>query len=211
MARSKGNKRGSRHGRRTAAGATASDSGGAPVDIAKVSRRTFLGAAVLAIPALFIGLETHQRSARADISVIGDGRPAVVQAHDPGCPECRELLRNAESAHARFDDTITFRVVDITQSEGADFCGTPRRRARDAGTVRRWRGSTADTPGGSLDGAVARGLQCAGGRSRPPLTPGCTSTQEGDTRRGNSARRENGVPKGIRTPVTAVKGRCPNR
>ncbi len=91
------------------------------IDAATMSRRGFLGLAVLSIPALWIGMEWRSRSARADISVIGEGRPVIVQVHDRGCPTCRRLLDNVESAHADFGDTIEFRIVDIDSSEGSRF------------------------------------------------------------------------------------------
>lgn len=91
------------------------------LDAAKMTRRGFLGLAVLSIPAIWLGMEWRSREARADISVIGDGMPVIVQVHDPGCPTCRRLLSNVESAYPEFSDSIEFRIVDIESSEGRRF------------------------------------------------------------------------------------------
>ncbi|QIT56080.1 thioredoxin family protein [Aquisalimonas sp. 2447] len=66
-------------------------------------------------------MEWGSREARADISVIGDGKPVIVQVHDHGCPTCRRLLSNVESAYPEFSDRMDFRVVDIDSSEGRRF------------------------------------------------------------------------------------------
>ena len=100
------------------------------VDVRKVTRRAFLTLAVLAIPGLIIGMEVHSNQARSDISVIGEGRPVVVQAHDPGCPECRALLENVETAHADFHDSIELRVVNLNSGTGREFA-----RQYDVGRV----------------------------------------------------------------------------
>ena len=96
-----------------------SKSGG--VDVATMTRRGFLGLAVLSIPAIWIGMEWRSREARADISLVGEGVPVIVQVHDPGCPTCRRLLSNVESAYPEFSDSIEFRIVDIGSSEGRRF------------------------------------------------------------------------------------------
>ncbi|WP_290648158.1 thioredoxin family protein [Aquisalimonas sp.] len=86
-----------------------------------MTRRGFLGLAVLSIPAIWIGMEWRSRGARADIGVIGNGRPVIVQVHDPGCPTCRRLLNNVERAYPAFSDDIEFRIVDIETRQGASF------------------------------------------------------------------------------------------
>lgn len=91
------------------------------IDVGKITRRSFLALGVLAIPGLIVGMEVRKARIRSDISVIGQGRPVIVQAHDPGCPDCRSLLSNAEEAHADFRDTIEMRVVNINSGSGREF------------------------------------------------------------------------------------------
>jgi hypothetical protein len=54
-----------------------------------------------------------------DLSVIGQGVPAVVQIHDTTCNLCLTLRRNASSAMAKFsDEDLLFRVADVSTPEG---------------------------------------------------------------------------------------------
>ncbi len=101
-----------------------------PLGWRRLARRLMIGLGVLALPALLVGLEIHDRLQRSDLSVIGTGQPVVVQAHDPQCPNCRSLLDNAETAHADFQDEVAFRVVDLNTNEGRAFA-----RKHDVGKV----------------------------------------------------------------------------
>ncbi|MCP4767260.1 MAG: hypothetical protein GY875_13415 [Gammaproteobacteria bacterium] len=53
-----------------------------------------------------------------DLSVIGKGVPAVVQIHDPDCPLCNQLRRNANAAAKRFGERLLYRIADISTSRG---------------------------------------------------------------------------------------------
>jgi len=92
-----------------------------PLGWRKLGRRLQIALAILAIPALVVGLEVRDNIQRSDLSVIGTGTPVVVQAHDPECPDCRSLLDNAEAAHADFRDDIAFRVVNLRSGDGRAF------------------------------------------------------------------------------------------
>ena len=87
----------------------------------KLARRVQIGLAILAIPALAVGLEFRDNLQRSDLSVIGTGIPVVVQAHDPERPKCRSLLENAEAAHVDFHNGMAFRVVNLRSSDGRAF------------------------------------------------------------------------------------------
>ena len=57
--------------------------------------------------------------AEQDLSRLGNGIPTVVQIHDPQCPRCRALQREAREAISEFEDgTIQFLVANIRQPEG---------------------------------------------------------------------------------------------
>lgn len=57
-----------------------------------------------------------------DLSRIGNGVPAVVQIHDPDCPQCRELQREARAALEGFDPSaLQYIVANIATSEGRRF------------------------------------------------------------------------------------------
>lgn len=101
-----------------------------PLNWRRLGRRLLIGLAIVVVPVLLIGLEIHDNLERSDLSVIGTGKPVVVQAHDATCPNCRELLDNAEAAHAGFEEDVAFRVVDLKTSEGSAFA-----REHDVGKV----------------------------------------------------------------------------
>ncbi len=60
----------------------------------------------------------HSYDGSHDLSVIGKGVPAVVQIHDPNCPLCNQLRRNASSAAERFGKRLLFRIADISTPAG---------------------------------------------------------------------------------------------
>ena len=60
-----------------------------------------------------------------DLSRIGNGIPAVVQIHDPQCPRCVTLQREARDALCNFDDTeLQFLVANIRSAEGRELAAT---------------------------------------------------------------------------------------
>ncbi len=60
--------------------------------------------------------------AEADLDVIGQGVPVIVQIHDPSCPDCTRLQREARAAMRNFnDDQLLYRVANLTTEKGARF------------------------------------------------------------------------------------------
>lgn len=61
-------------------------------------------------------------AAEAKLDVIGQGIPVVVQIHDPNCPDCNRLQREARAAMRGFsDDELIYRVANLTTANGASF------------------------------------------------------------------------------------------
>lgn len=57
-----------------------------------------------------------------DLSRIGNGTPAVVQIHDPQCPRCVALQREARDALCNFDESeLQFLVANIRSAEGRNL------------------------------------------------------------------------------------------
>ncbi|MEM7426194.1 MAG: hypothetical protein AAF441_08860 [Pseudomonadota bacterium] len=57
--------------------------------------------------------------AEGDLSKIGNGIPTVVQIHDPSCPRCTELQRQARKAMGDFgSDELQFLVANIKSEKG---------------------------------------------------------------------------------------------
>lgn len=86
-----------------------------------LSRRKFIAipAVAVAIGGTAFGLnaiETNKRELH-DLTVIGNGKPTLVQIHDPKCPTCRRL-KNIVSNAIGGDDNLQYRLADITSSEG---------------------------------------------------------------------------------------------
>ena len=80
------------------------------------------GAALLALGGGAFALDFRERLAETDLSRIGGGLPAIVQVHDPQCPMCRELQREARAALDGFDaDGFVYLVANIRSTEGAEF------------------------------------------------------------------------------------------
>ena len=66
-----------------------------------ISRRKMLGL-LLGVPLVGVagvGVHRHDVKKRAlhDLSVLGNGSPAIVQIHDPGCRLCRRLMANTKN------------------------------------------------------------------------------------------------------------------
>ena len=60
----------------------------------------------------------HQYDITHNLTDIGEGKPVVVQIHDPSCQLCLQLRKNASAAVDRLDGQILFRVADITTPQG---------------------------------------------------------------------------------------------
>ena len=91
------------------------------------SRRRFLRLArngAIALPVLvgatvFSVKSVQATMCEADLTKIGQGKPSVVQIHDPNCSLCQTLQRQTRKALKSFDDgDVTFLVADINTLEG---------------------------------------------------------------------------------------------
>ncbi|MEM1374305.1 MAG: thioredoxin family protein [Pseudomonadota bacterium] len=70
------------------------------------------------------GVDFMAKLDEQDLSVIGNGTPAVVQIHDPTCPECTLLQRSARKALKSFDtDALNYRVAYLNTEDGSRFSG----------------------------------------------------------------------------------------
>lgn len=60
-----------------------------------------------------------------DLSRIGQGVPTIVQIHDPQCPLCSALQREARDAMSDFEpDQLQFVVANIRGEEGRKFAAS---------------------------------------------------------------------------------------
>jgi len=94
------------------------------------NRRDFLlkarnGAVAIAVvsgTAWFVTAEVKATVQEKDLSRIGNGVATVVQIHDPQCPKCLALQREAREAFDAFDDSeLQYLVANIRTAEGREF------------------------------------------------------------------------------------------
>ncbi|MCK0103022.1 thioredoxin family protein [Pseudohalocynthiibacter sp. F2068] len=93
-------------------------------------RRRFLrfirnGAIALPVFAgvVFFSVQSVQATiCEADLTKVGQGKPSIVQIHDPQCSLCQTLQRQIRKALKSFDsDDFTFLVANIKTSDGSAF------------------------------------------------------------------------------------------
>lgn len=78
--------------------------------------------AVIAGGGYFAVNKVQATIAEHDLSKIGNGRPAIVQIHDPQCPVCLALQRETRDALSAFNQNdFEYLVANIRSKEGSDF------------------------------------------------------------------------------------------
>ncbi len=65
--------------------------------------------------------QQHSKDEEYDLSRIGNGRPVVVQVHDPTCVVCRQLQRTVDSLQEEFRADVDFLIADLSRPEGQAF------------------------------------------------------------------------------------------
>lgn len=99
------------------------------------SRRRFLRIArngAIALPfaggiGFFAVRSTLASKREGDLSQIGQGKPTIVQIHDPQCSLCRALQGQTRRVLEEFDDdAFTYLVANIKTSEGRAFAAEHR-------------------------------------------------------------------------------------
>jgi len=85
--------------------------------------RRFRNGAMLVIGlgggSFYVGSSVLAGIQEADLSKIGNGLPTIVQIHDPQCPTCRALQREARQALAQFEEgELQYLVANIRKDDG---------------------------------------------------------------------------------------------
>ena len=69
-------------------------------------------------------IDFRNKLAEQDLTAIGNGKPTIVQVHDPSCALCTSLQKATRRALRSFEDgSINFRVANITTQAGSTFQG----------------------------------------------------------------------------------------
>ncbi|MFT4619734.1 MAG: hypothetical protein ACI9KS_001828 [Sulfitobacter sp.] len=88
----------------------------------KLLRAGAIGAVALGGIGVFSIRAVQATVAEQDLTTIGQGRPTIVQIHDPSCSLCTELQRQTKSALKAMDATgLDYRVANIRSDVGASF------------------------------------------------------------------------------------------
>lgn len=88
--------------------------------VLKNLRNGMVGVAVLATGGYFAVNKVQATIAEHDLTKIGNGKPAIVQIHDPLCSICRALQREARDALGNFKgEDYEYLVANIRSKEGS--------------------------------------------------------------------------------------------
>ncbi|KIC46925.1 hypothetical protein RA28_04145 [Ruegeria sp. ANG-S4] len=89
-------------------------------DVLRLARNGLVGVTVLGAGGFFMMRSVHAMQAERDLSRIGQGKPVVVQVHDPQCATCTALQRETRSAMKQFGECdLIYLVADVSETEGA--------------------------------------------------------------------------------------------
>lgn len=91
-------------------------------EVLRLARNGALGVALLGGGAFFMTRSVRAMQAERDLTRLGQGKPVIVQVHDPQCATCTALQRETRNAMKQFGECdLIYLVADITQTEGARF------------------------------------------------------------------------------------------
>lgn len=86
----------------------------------RLARNGAIGAAVLGGAGIFGTRSVMATIAEHDLTRIGQGKPTVVQVHDPNCPTCSALQRETRKAMKQFGECdLVFLVANIKTEKGS--------------------------------------------------------------------------------------------
>lgn len=107
--------------------APAQASGKAPTrrDFFNKVRNGVIAAVVVGGGGWFVADEVMATVQEHDLTKLGNGVPTVVQIHDPQCPKCVALQREARKALENFEeDQLQYLVANIRSPEGRALAAT---------------------------------------------------------------------------------------
>lgn len=94
-------------------------------DVLRMVRNGGLGAAALGGVGWWVVSGVRAVAYEQDLTRMGQGKPSIVQIHDPQCALCTELQREARQALKCFDDAdLLYLVASIRTDEGAAFAAS---------------------------------------------------------------------------------------
>ena len=88
---------------------------------------TVIAALVVVLGGGWLAYDFTRKLAEADLTVIGDGTPVIVQVYDTACVDCTLLQREVRAALADLpQDAVLYRIANLQTREGAAFAAAAR-------------------------------------------------------------------------------------
>ena len=88
----------------------------------RLTRNAVIGAALVGGSGYVFAQNVLSARHEHDLTRVGNGKPTIVQIHDPGCPKCRSLQRSTRTALAEMEDgAVQYLVANIKAPEGRQF------------------------------------------------------------------------------------------
>ena len=99
-------------------------------DMLRRYRNRAIGVGVIGVGGWFVVADVQATAREHDLTRIGNGIPTVVQIHDPSCPVCTVLQKEARAASKGFEEgELQFLVANIKEARGSKLAadnGVPR-------------------------------------------------------------------------------------
>ncbi|KMW58334.1 hypothetical protein AIOL_003307 [Candidatus Rhodobacter oscarellae] len=90
--------------------------------VLRLARNGAIAAAVLGGGGIIGARSVMATIAEHDLTRVGQGKPSVVQIHDPGCATCNALRREARRALSGFEEcAMVYLVANIKTEKGQVF------------------------------------------------------------------------------------------
>ncbi|MDA8586228.1 hypothetical protein N9L47_08115 [Rhodobacteraceae bacterium] len=91
-------------------------------DVMRLARNGLIGTVAVGGVGWWAVSGVQAVAAEQDLSRVGQGKPAIVQIHDPQCALCTELQRQARKALKEIDDEdLLYLVASTRTDDGAAF------------------------------------------------------------------------------------------
>lgn len=91
-------------------------------DVLKIARNAAIGVVAVGGGGYFAMGSFRAYAAEHDLNRVGQGKPVVVQVHDPQCPTCTALQKQTRKALKGFGECdLVYLIADITTPEGRAF------------------------------------------------------------------------------------------
>jgi thioredoxin-like negative regulator of GroEL len=91
-------------------------------DVLRWARNVGVAAVAIGGGGFWMMRSVNAMQAEQDLTRIGQGKPVVVQVHDPQCATCTALQRETRDAMKQFGECdLVYLVADVSQIKGATF------------------------------------------------------------------------------------------